>query len=138
MDLVVGHLKKGDYPTCVFKEDYNSVIASGGHFASVAGDEIQVLAVFLGKGAQAPDIHASLQRKLPCKTIGWYQTSPGEIVDAVHFLISPLSPANTGSRSIDKQIHPEGFQSDVPAAKAKPARRNEPKRRARKQSVHSE
>ena len=45
MDLVVGHIKHGYFPTCVFSENYNSCIASGRHFASVAGEEIQVLAV---------------------------------------------------------------------------------------------
>ena len=131
MDLVVGHVKQGDFPTCLFRESYNDCIASGRKFASVAGEEIQVLAVFLGKGSLAPDIHASLQRQ-QYETIGWYRTSPGEIVDAVHFLTCPSSTANTWSRSVDQQIAPPNTQSDVLAAKAKPARRNEPKRRVRK------
>jgi hypothetical protein len=132
MDLIVGHIKQGDFPTCVFKADYNSCIASGRHFASVAGEEIQVLAVFLGKGNLAPEIQATLQRELPHQTIGWYRTSPGEIVDVIHHILCPTSVANLCARSLDKQIAPPNTQSDVPAAKAKPARRNEPRVRVRK------
>ena len=138
MDLIVGHIKQGDFPTCVFRENYNSCIASGRNFASVAGEEIQILAVFLGKGDLAPEIHVTLQRELPHHHIGWYQTSPGEIVDVVHCMTCPTSATNLWARSLDQQITPPDTQSDIPAAKAKPARRNEPNGKPRVRGVRKQ
>ena len=63
MDLIVGHVARDSFSTCVFAEDYNSCIKASGSFANVAGDEIQVLAVFLKKGPCAKEIHTSLQER---------------------------------------------------------------------------
>ena len=112
MDLIVGHLARDSFSTCVFAEDYNSCIKASGSFASVAGDEIHVLAVFLKKGPCAKEIHTSLQERLNCRTVGWYDASPGEITDLVQYLTCPLCPANNFSRSIDNQVARASTQSD--------------------------
>ena len=90
MDLIVGHAKGPDgFSTCVFSEDYNTAIASKRKFASITGDEIQILAVFLGHGAKIHEVHASLQESIKCKIVGWFDASPGELTDFVHCLVAP-------------------------------------------------
>ena len=140
MDLIVGHLLRDSFSTCVFAEDYNSCIKAGRSFANVLGDEIQVLAVFLNKGCLAKEIHESLQQHIECQMVGWYDASPGQITDMVHVLTCPQSLANTFSRSIDKQVALAPTQSDVPAAKAKQSNHEpdrKPRVRTRKQPVHT-
>jgi hypothetical protein len=126
MDLIVGHAKcpDGAFSTCVFSADYNQTIVSKRRFASITGDEVQILAVFLGRGSQAPEIHASLQEHVRCKIVGWFDTSPGEITDVVHYLLAPKSLANNFSRSVDKLIAPTDTQSDVSATKPGPTEPN--------------
>ena len=141
MDLIVGHLARDTFSTCVFAEDYNSCIKAERSFASVAGDEIRVLAVFLTKGSLAKEIHASLQEHLKCQIVGWYDASPGQITDLVHYLMCPKSPVNTFSRSLDECLALVPTQSDVPATKGKQAKQNDadrkPRVRGRKQPVHT-
>lgn len=117
MDLIVGFAKcpDGAFSTCVFSENYNQTIASKRKFASITGDEVQILAVFLGRGSEAQEIHASLQEHVRCKIVGWFDASPGEITDVVHHLLAPKSLANNFSRSVDKLIAPTDTQSDVSA-----------------------
>ena len=139
MDLIVGHVNKGEFPTCVFPANYNETILSNKSFAHIAGDDIQVLAVFLGKGHQASDVHQKLLELTPAKTIGWFQASPGQVVDAVHFFLAPTSMANTFARSVDQLIDlgpkkshdkalrkPDGDSKSKPAARPRPRAKQEP------------
>ena len=125
MDIVVGYAKDpdGSFSTCVFSQDYTASVLSKRRFASITGDEIQVLAVFLGKGSQAKEIQASLQEHLKCKLVGWFDATPGEITDKVHYFLAPKSMANTFSRSVDKLIAPVEIQSDAPTDHAQPGKR---------------
>ena len=107
MDLVVGVLQQpdasDDYPTCVFAANYNETVLSKRAFTNLRGEEIKILSVFLGRGLCMREVHTSLQeRQLACKIIGWFQATPGQITDEVHFLLNPKSSANTFCRSIDK------------------------------------
>lgn len=114
MDLIVGHARGPDgFSTCVFSDDYNTAIASKRKFTSIAGDEIQILAVFLGHGPRTQEVHASLRERVKCTTIGWFDSSPGEITDTVHCLLAPQSLANTFLRSMDNLIAPVESKSDV-------------------------
>ena len=117
MDLLIGHARgpDGSFSTCVFTGNYNEAIASKRKFASIIGDEMQILAVFLGRGSQAKEIHASLQEHVRCQIVGWFDASPGEITDVVHYLLAPKSLANTFTRSVDKLIAPGDTQSHVSA-----------------------
>ena len=118
MDLVIGHAKGPDgFSTCVFSENYNQAIESKRKFTSMTGDKIQVLAIFLGKGSNAPDIHASLQEHIKCNIVGWYDASPGQITDTVHHILAPASLANNFARSVDKFIAPVVNQINVSATK---------------------
>lgn len=128
MDLIVGHAKSpdGTFSTCVFSEDYNSAIASKRKFASITGDEIRILAVFLGHGAKVQEVHASLQESIKCKIVGWFDASPGELTDFVHCLLAPQSLANTFMRSMDNLIKPVESQSHVSASNAEPAEPSQP------------
>ena len=128
MDLVVGHAKgpDGTFSTCVFSEDYNAAIESKRKFTSITGDKIQILAVFLGHGPKAQEIHASLQERVKCKIVGWFDTSPGEITDTVHCLLAPQSLANTFLRSMDNFIAPVESKSHVPASNAESAEPSQP------------
>ena len=144
MDLIVGHLERDGFSTCVFAEDYNSCIKADRRFANIAGDEIRVLAVFLNKGSLAKEIHDALQGHIKCQTVGWYDASPGQITDIVHYLTCPNSIVNNFSRSIDDYLALAPLQSDVPAVpakKAKPAKPNDGKPRVRtrrgEQPLHS-
>lgn len=119
MDLVIGFvnsagpLKDSKFPTCVFAGDYNTAVAAQQRFSNILGDEIQVLAVFFGKGSQAQQIQTSLQEHIQCKTIGWFDATPGGIVDSVHFMLCPKSITNNFSRSADKLVAPAEDQSNV-------------------------
>ena len=139
MDLIVGHINKGEFPTCVFPGDYSETIRSNNSFAHIAGHDIKVLAVFLGKGHQASNVHQKLLELTPAKTIGWFQASPGQVVDAVHFFLSPRSMANTFARSVDQLIDlgpkkshdkalrkPDGDSKSKPAARPRPRAKQEP------------
>ena len=149
MDIIVGFVSSiDDFHTCVFSGDYNDTIMSKRVFTNLMGDPIKVLSVFLGRGALLNDIHKSLQeRNIAFKTIGWFQATPGQIVDEVHFLLNPASMANTFSRSVDKLLDPAQLKDNV-AAKPEPhpdrpeplqdkpdGGRKPPRRRAR--PVHS-
>jgi hypothetical protein len=130
MDLIVGHVNKGEFPTCVFPGNYNETILSNRSFAHIAGEDIQVLAVFLGKGPQASDVHQKLLELTPAKTIGWFKASPGQVVDAVHFFLAPTSMANTFARSVDqlidlspKKSHDKALCKQDGDSKPKPAAR---------------
>ena len=81
----------------------------------MSGDQIQILAVFLGKGPNAQKIHASLQEHIKCNVVGWYDASPGQITDTVHHIFAPASLANTFMRSVDQFIAPVESKSDEPA-----------------------
>ena len=122
MDLIVGHAKSpdGTFSTCVFSEDYNTAIASKRNFASITGDEIRILAVFLGHGPKIQEVHASLREHIKCKIVGWFDASPGELTDTVHCLLAPQSLANTFSRSMDNLIAPVESKSHVPADPTEP------------------
>ena len=146
MDLIVGFVSSCDnFTTCVFSGNYNETIMSKRAFANLMGDEIKVLSIFLGKGALATQIHKSLQeREIACKTIGWFQATPGQIVDEVHYLLNPSSMANTFSRSINNLLNPADIKGDV-GGKPEPqpdkqgsqpdGERMQPRRRAK--PVHS-
>ena len=136
MDLLIGHAKGPDgFSTCVFSENYNKTIASQRKFTSITGDEVQILAVFLGRGPQAQEIHASLQERVKSKIVGWFDASPGEITDVVQYLLAPKSLANSWSRSVDKLIAPAGIQSNVSADPPEPGERQngEPPRNGKQQ-----
>ena len=122
MDIIIGHSKgpNGTFSTCVFSADYNAAIASGRKFASIAGDKVQILAVFLGKGPNAQEIHTSLQTHIKCNIVGWYDASPGQITDTVHHIFAPASLANTFTRSVDQYIAPAESKSDVSADSTEP------------------
>ena len=127
-DLIIG-CARGPFPdrtvsACVFSENFTEVIASGRKFANILGDEIQILAVFLGKGLHTQEAHTYLQEHVQCKIVGWFDASPGEVTDALHHLIAPKSLSNTFSRSMDKQVHQVETQSDVPASKPGPTEPN--------------
>ena len=139
MDLIVGHINKGEFPTCVFPGNYNETILSNRSFAHIAGEDIQVLAVFLGKGHQASDVHQKLLELTPAKTIWWFQASPGQVVDAVQFFLSPSSMANTFARSVDQLIDlspkkshdkalrkPDGDSKPKPVARPRPRAKQKP------------
>ena len=116
MDLLIGHGKGPDgFSTCVFNGNYNQAIESKRTFTSMSGDQIQILAVFLGKGPNAQKIHASLQEHIRCNVVGWYDASPGQITDTVHHIFAPASLANTFTRSVDQYIAPVESKSDEPA-----------------------
>lgn len=147
MDIIVGFVSSiDDFHTCVFSGDYNDTIMSKRVFTNLMGDQIKILSVFLGRGAVLNDIHKSLQeRKIAFKTISWFQATPGQIVDEVHFLLNPASLANNFSRSVDKLLDPAQIKSNVDVS-AKPDRpeplqdkpdggRKPPRRRAK--PVHS-
>ena len=91
---------------------------------------MQILAVFLGRGSQAKEIHASLQEHVRCQIVGWFDASPGEITDVVHYLLAPKSLANTFTRSVDKLIAPGDTQSHV---SADPTESGEPQQNAKEQ-----
>ena len=128
MDIVVGHAKgpDGTFSTCVWSLDYNAAIESKRKFTSMTGDEIQIMAVFLGKGSKAQEIHASLQEHIRCKFIGVYDASPGQITDTVHHILAPASLANTFTRSVDQLIAPVESKSNVPASNAESAELSQP------------
>ena len=146
MDIIVGFVSSNDeFHTCVFSGDYNDTIVSKRVFTNLMGDEIKILSVFLGRGAVLNDIHKSLQeREIACKTTGWFQASPGQIVDEVHYLLNPSSMANTFSRSINNLLNPADIKGDV-GGKPEPqpdkqgsqpdGERKQPRRRAK--PVHS-
>ena len=137
MDIIVGFVSSNDdFHTCVFSGDYNETIMSKRVFSNLMGDQIKILSVFLGRGAVLNDIHKSLQeREIACKTIGWFQATPGQIVDAVHHFLAPASTANNFSRSIDKLLDPAHLKGNVGAQPAQPAQpdggRKQPRRRAK-------
>ena len=131
MDIIIGHSNSPDgFSTCMFAGNYNQSIESKRIFTNMTGDKIQVLAVFLGKGSNAHEIHASLQEHIECNIVGWYDESPGQITDTVHHILAPASLANNFTRSVDQFIAPVESKSDVPASKpvaaSKPAK-SEPK-----------
>ena len=128
MDLIIGHAKSpdGTFSTCVFSEDYNTAIASKRKFASITGDEIRILAVFLGHGPKIQEVHASLRERIECKIVGWFDASPGELTDTVHCLLAPQSLANTFSRSMDNLIAPVESKSHVPASEPDTTTSNQP------------
>ena len=124
MDLIIGHAKGPDgFSTCMFAENYNQAIESKRIFTSMTGAKIQILAVFLGKGPQAQEIHTSLQEQVKCNIVGWYNASPGQITDTVHHILAPKSLANSWSRSVDKLIAPADIQSNVSADPTEPGER---------------
>ena len=132
-DLIIG-CAKGPFAdrtvtACVFSENFTDVIASGRKFANLLGDEIQILAVFLGKGSHTREAHAYLQERVQCKIVGWFDASPGEVTDALHHLIAPKSLSNTFLRSMDKQVHPVETQSNAPATQPGPAESNQQDRK---------
>ena len=128
MDLIVGHAKSpdGTFSTCVFSENYNAAIESKRKFASITGDEIRILAVFLGHGPKIQEVHASLRERIECKIVGWFNASPGELTDTVHCLLAPQSLANTFSRSMDNLIAPVESKSHVPASEPDTTTSNQP------------
>lgn len=128
MDLIVGHAKSpdGTFSTCVFSEDYNAAIESKRKFASITGDEIRILAVFLGHGAKIQEVHTSLRERIECKIVGWFNASPGELTDTVHCLLAPQSLANTFSRSMDNLIAPVESKSHVPASNVESGELSQP------------
>ena len=128
MDLIVGHARgpDGTFSTCVFSENYNAAIESKRKFASITGDEIRILAVFLGHGPKIQEVHASLRERIECKIVGWFNASPGELTDTVHCLLAPQSLANTFSRSMDNLIAPVESKSNVPASNAESAELSQP------------
>ena len=119
MDLIIGHvtstgpLKEKAFPTCVFAGNYNEAIAAKQDFTNILGDKIQILAVFLGKGSQANRVQASLQKAVQCRNVGWFDGSPGELMDTVHFMLAPQSVVNTFLRSADNLIAPATVQSNA-------------------------
>ena len=126
MDLIIGHSKGPDgFSTCVFSGNYNQAIESKRIFTSMTGERVQILAVFLGKGSNAHEIHASLQEHIECKMVGWYDASPGQITDTVHHIFAPVSLANTFTRSVDRFIAPVDSKSDVSADPTEPGERQQ-------------
>ena len=124
MDLIIGIAKGPDgFSTCMFAGNYNQSIESKRIFTSMAGQRIQVLSVFLGKGPQVQEIHASLQERVKCNMVGWYDASPGQITDTVHHILAPESLANTFTRSVDQFIAPVESKSNVSADSTEPGER---------------
>ena len=115
MDLVVGSVSKG--LSCIFAVDYNAAIRSKRNFTSATGDEIQILAVFMGKGSTIDTVRNSMQIK--STIVAWFAASPGQVTDEVHSILNPNSVANTHSRSMDANLRPVELQSNVSEREAK-------------------